>query len=468
MAMIREDVSFSSDGDSCAAWLYPAAADAGRRPIIVMAHGLTGTRRDRLGAFAARFAAAGIAALLFDHRGFGDSTGEPDLFEPERQLNDWRAAIAFARSLPNVDADRVATFGSSLGGGNALAAAADDTRVAAAISQVPFLDMSQAYTPDPRVAEEMEAAAAAGRYLPAVGQPHEAAFINAPGAEVGWRRLVAIGEESRWRNRCSAAWLLKSPYSVSHHAATLHCPWLVCIAADDQVAKPGPAIEAARQAQKGEICIYPDIDHFDIYDGPPHEAVVGDEVAFLHRHLLIRSLLGVPNAASLIRGVHLPPKKAAVMYRDQEQQDHIENNKTIVTRWFTEFWAKRNPAIVDELGDENLVFSYPLHGELHGRDSIKRALVHLVDAFPDISFHVIGELIAEGDYVVGRWEGGGTHTGKAFGELPIGSLPPATGKRIHFSGTTIYRVENGKIAEEIGQEQALTALQQLGLVPAEM
>jgi pimeloyl-ACP methyl ester carboxylesterase/predicted ester cyclase len=436
-----------------------------------MAHGLTGTRRDRLGAFAARFAAAGIAALLFDHRGFGDSTGEPDLFEPERQLNDWRAAIAFARSLPNVDPDRVATFGSSLGGGNALAAAADDLRVAAVISQVPFLDMSQAYTPDPRVSEEMEAAAAAGRYLPAVGQPHEAAFIHAPGAEVGWRRLVAIGEDSRWRNRCSAAWLLQSPYSVKHHAATLRCPWLVCVAANDQVAKPELAIEAAHQAQKGEVCIYPDIDHFDIYDGPPHEAVVGDEVAFLHRHLLMRSLVGVPKAASAVRGVQLPAKNLTnlpVMGKVQEQNDHVKNNKAIVTRWFTEFWAKRNPAIVDELGDENLVFSYPLHGELRGRDAVKKAFIHLVDAFPDISFQVVGDLIAEGDYVVGRWEGGGTHTGAAFGELPIGTLPPATGKRIHFSGTTTYRIENGKVTEEVGQEQALTVLQQLGLVSAEI
>jgi alpha-beta hydrolase superfamily lysophospholipase len=78
--MIREEVTFSSGGDTCAAWLYRAASDPGPRAIIVMAHGLTGTRRDRLGAFAARFAAAGIAALVFDYRGFGDSAGEPDLF----------------------------------------------------------------------------------------------------------------------------------------------------------------------------------------------------------------------------------------------------------------------------------------------------------------------------------------------------------------------------------------------------
>src|SRR5215475_5427670 len=140
MSMSRTEVTFSSGRETCAAWFYPASADQAARPIIVMAHGLTGTRRDRLGAFAARFSAAGIAALVFDYRGFGDSTGEPDLFEPARQLDDWRAAIAFARSLPGIDAARVATFGSSLGGGNALAAAADDAKVAAAISQVPFLD----------------------------------------------------------------------------------------------------------------------------------------------------------------------------------------------------------------------------------------------------------------------------------------------------------------------------------------
>jgi pimeloyl-ACP methyl ester carboxylesterase len=152
----------------------------------------------------------------------------------------------------------------------------------------------------------MKAAAAEGRYLPAVGQPHEAAFISAPGAEVGWRRVVAIGDASRWRNRCSAAWLLGPPYNPIQDAATLHCPWLVCVAADDQVAKPGPAIEAARRAPKGELRIYPGIDHFDIYDGPSHEAVVADEIEFLNRHLLGRSLCGVTKAGSEMSRTYLP------------------------------------------------------------------------------------------------------------------------------------------------------------------
>jgi uncharacterized protein len=298
MSMSREELTVSSAQDTCAAWFYPAATDKGPRPIIVMAHGLTGTRRDRLGAFAERFAAAGIAALVFDYRGFGDSTGEPDLFEPSRQLDDWRAAIAFARSLPDIDAGRVATFGSSFGGGNALAAAAEDAKVVAVISQVPFLDRdSQTYAKPPQVVKEMKAAAAEGRYLPAVGQPHEAALISAPGAEAGWRRVVAIGEDSRWRNRVSAAWLLGPPYSPIQHAASLHCPWLVCVAADDQVAKPEPAMEAARRAPKGELRVYPGVDHFDIYDGSAHEAVVADEIEFLHRHLLGRTLCRATKAA---------------------------------------------------------------------------------------------------------------------------------------------------------------------------
>jgi uncharacterized protein len=287
MDVERDDIEFDSSGDRCAGWLYPARDSAGPAPIVVMAHGLSGTRRDGLGPFAERFAAAGIAALLFDHRGFGDSGGEPDRFDPRLQLDDWRAAIALARSLPGIDPDRVATFGSSMGGGNALAAAADDPGIAAVVSQVPFLDMlRQAHRSSPLISARMLVAAVRGKHLPAVGKPREAAFINAPGGEAGWRHVVAIGEDSRWRNRASSRWLLGAPYRPARLAAQLHCPWLLCVGEADRVAAPGPAIAAARRAPLGELRTYPGVDHFDIYDGPEFEAVVADEVAFLRRHLL--------------------------------------------------------------------------------------------------------------------------------------------------------------------------------------
>lgn len=285
--MERRDLTFASGEESCAAWLYPAAGGASSVPILVMAHGLSGTRRDRLGPFAERFASAGFAALVFDHRGFGDSGGERDRFDPAAQLEDWRGAIAFARSLPEVDPTRVATFGSSMGGGNALAAAAADPEVAAAISQVPFLDIvRQAHRSSPRVTARMLVAAVRGEYLPVVGQPDEAALINAPGGEEGWRRVVEMGEDSRWRDRVSSRWLLGRPWRPARHAKSLHCPWLVCVGEADRVARPGPAIAAARRAPQGELRTYPGVDHFDIYDGPEHEALVADQLDFLRRRLL--------------------------------------------------------------------------------------------------------------------------------------------------------------------------------------
>lgn len=308
MTTTREDLRFTSGTERCAAWLYPAAAPSNTTgepsaapgepttsaqaldattPVIVMGHGMSGTRRDCLGAFAERFAAAGVAALVFDHRGFGDSDGEPDLFDPARQLEDWRAAIGFARSLPGIDGDRVATFGSSMGGGNALAAAAEDKHIAAAISQVPFLDIVlQAHRSSPRVTAKVLAAAARGRHLPVLGEPDEPALLNAPGAAAGWRHVVAIGEDSRWRDRISTGWLLGRPYRPGRKAAELHCPWLVCVGEADRVARPGPAIAAAHRAPLGELRTYPGVDHFDIYDGPAHEALVADQLAFLRRHLL--------------------------------------------------------------------------------------------------------------------------------------------------------------------------------------
>jgi predicted ester cyclase len=86
------------------------------------------------------------------------------------------------------------------------------------------------------------------------------------------------------------------------------------------------------------------------------------------------------------------------------------------------------------------------------------------EAFPDLSFSGVGELIAEGDYVVGRWQGGGTHTGPAFSDFLAGSLPAASGRRMYFTGTTVLRVEKGRIVEEVGLDDGVTALQQLGLI----
>jgi predicted ester cyclase len=143
-----------------------------------------------------------------------------------------------------------------------------------------------------------------------------------------------------------------------------------------------------------------------------------------------------------------------------------QENKAIVTRWFANFWG--DPAdvpIVDELGTPDVLVHYPMHGPRKGRENVKKMMIEFREAFPDLNFWAVGDLIAEGDYVVGRWDGGGTHTGPAFSDLPVGSLPAKSGKKIRFTGATVFRIKDGKVAEEIGEEGAPTALQQLGLVP---
>jgi len=145
----------------------------------------------------------------------------------------------------------------------------------------------------------------------------------------------------------------------------------------------------------------------------------------------------------------------------------VEENKAIVGRWFTEFWgADFNPAVIDELAAPDIRFEYSLHAPCRGRDQVRAFAAGFRAAFPDLAFGGTADLIAEGDYVVGQWIGGGTQTGAAFDDMPAGSLPAGTGKAMRFTGITILKVENGLITEEIGLDDGVTVLQQLGLITA--
>ena len=142
-----------------------------------------------------------------------------------------------------------------------------------------------------------------------------------------------------------------------------------------------------------------------------------------------------------------------------------ETNKAIVGRWFSDFWGKTcNLGVVDELAAPDMLLKYSLHKPRRGRSNITAFMTDFRKAFPDLNFWGAADLIAEGDYVVGRWEGGGTHTGPAFSDFLIGSLPAATGRKMHFTGTTVLKLKNGKIVEEVGLDDGVTALQQLGLI----
>ena len=142
-----------------------------------------------------------------------------------------------------------------------------------------------------------------------------------------------------------------------------------------------------------------------------------------------------------------------------------QDNKAIVGRWFTEFWGNPwNPKVIEELAATDMLLQYSLHAPRRGHQDVREFMTGFRTAFPDLAFGGAGDLIAEGDHVVGRWVGGGTHTGPAFDDFLIGALPAASGRKMRFTGTTVLRVENGRVAEEIGLDDGVTALTQLGLI----
>jgi predicted ester cyclase len=153
--------------------------------------------------------------------------------------------------------------------------------------------------------------------------------------------------------------------------------------------------------------------------------------------------------------------------RGSNSMSKQDDNKAVVGRWFTEFWGKNvNLAVVDEIAAPDMLLKYSLHAPRRGRDDIKAFMTGFRAAFPDLNFWGTADLIAEGDTVIGRWEGGGTHTGPAFNDFLIGSLSAATGRKMRFTGTTVLKVIDGRIAEEVGLDDGVTALTQLGLLKA--
>jgi uncharacterized protein len=137
----RKDVEFEVEGGvHLRGWLFVPEGDTGPRPAITMAHGYAGVKEHGLERFARAFAEAGFVVLLHDHRGFGESGGEPRCdVDPWRQVSDWRRAISFLESLPEVDAARIGLWGTSYAGGHAIFLGATERRLRCIVAQVPTI-----------------------------------------------------------------------------------------------------------------------------------------------------------------------------------------------------------------------------------------------------------------------------------------------------------------------------------------
>ncbi|MGD1256749.1 alpha/beta hydrolase [Mycobacterium seoulense] len=290
----REDVRFPSGGVLISAWLYRPTGSA-PAPLLVMAHGLGGVRTMRLDAYAERFSGAGYACLVFDYRNFGDSEGEPrQVLDVGLQLADWAAAVAYARTLPGIDHDRIALWGTSFAGGHVIATAARLPGIAAAVVQCPFTDsVASIRTLSPliflrvgiRAARDLlaERLGKPPVMIPTVGRPGEVALMNAPDAYPGYLRLVPDGVDIAQEVAARIA-LRIIAYRPGRDTAKIPCPILFCVCEADSVAPPGPTLRYAAKAPRGEVKVYPE-GHFAIYVDEAFERVVADQLAFLDKHL---------------------------------------------------------------------------------------------------------------------------------------------------------------------------------------
>ncbi len=291
---VREDHIFRSKGVRCAAWLYrPEGMDD--PPLVVMAHGFGAERVFGLEPFAERFAAAGMAVFVFENRNFGASQGYPrNLVNPFRHLNDWRAALAYARGLPGVDVSRIGLWGSSFSGGHVMITAARDGHISAAVSQVPFADgisaalsMGWKYILQAVVAITRDLARLLTfrepYYIPLASRPETFGALNTPDSYSGY--LALVPENHPHLNACPArALLLTILYRPAAYAARVKCPALVVMAEKDSLVPPASVEKMATRLPSGELVRLP-IGHFEIYNGEPFERAVELEAAFLAKHL---------------------------------------------------------------------------------------------------------------------------------------------------------------------------------------
>lgn len=300
MVMTREKVSFPSGAVGCAGYLFapePRAGTGECLPVVILAHGFSGTM-DRLVPHAERFAADGIAALVFDYRGFGESGGQPrQVVDLPSQHQDLRAAIAWARGREDLDPDRVALWGNSLGGAHVISVAADDPRIVAVVAQIPFNGF-------PRRVEGRSTGAALrlfgamvwdsikGRlhlepfYIPMVGKPGELAVTGTHEADRHIQTLTGGNLTTLWKNQVAPRGLLQMlRYRPALDAARLQAPLLVCAAEQDREAPVDTAWALVQAAPRGTLRVYPGT-HFDFYTDPAiRDRALADQLEFLHEHL---------------------------------------------------------------------------------------------------------------------------------------------------------------------------------------
>lgn len=284
---------FRSGGTDCVGTLYRPDRPA-EPPVVLMGGGIAAERRFGLPQYAERFAEHGYAALTFDYRHFGDSGGEPRaLLDPDRQADDWAAALGSLRQVDGVDADRIVLWGFSLGGGHALRTAAGDGRVAAVVALMPLVDGGELLGGRPLahrlrgfgagLRDRASSLVRRGPYtVPVVGDD-ELALLYGPGIESAYLDLVP--DDADWENAVPARAVgALSGYQALDDESTVRAPTLL-VAGDRDDVVPAESVESAADEQPNATYLRAPVGHFDAFHGRSFERLFGHQLSFLDAEL---------------------------------------------------------------------------------------------------------------------------------------------------------------------------------------
>jgi fermentation-respiration switch protein FrsA (DUF1100 family) len=276
----KKDVRFPAEGGiELSAWLYIPQGQQQPLPAITMAHGYAGTKYHGIDAFAEAFAKAGFVVLLHDHRGFGDSGGQPrhDV-NPWQQITDWRRAISYLQQRPEVDENRVGLWGTSFAGGHAIVLGATDRRLKAIAAQVPTIDgyaSGLRRVPSEKVAD-LEALLAADDLAQLRGEPPAMQVIVSTEADQNssYKATDAVdfylkkAPAGKWENKVtlrSTRWArMYAPGEWIDRVSPT--PLLMIVAEHDHTAPTDLALKAYERALHPKRLVMIQGGHFDPYE----------------------------------------------------------------------------------------------------------------------------------------------------------------------------------------------------------
>jgi uncharacterized protein len=277
---MRQDIEFDAEGATLRGWLYLPEGSSGPIPTIVMAHGFSAVKEMYLDAFAEAFTEGGLGALVFDNRNFGASDGEPrQEIDPWAQVRDYRHAITYVQTRPEVDADRIGVWGSSYSGAHVLVLGAIDKRIKCVAAQVPMVSgfrnfqrlVRQDFLAPNRAAFEQDRAARYRGEPPAmvpVVDPDPLAVSVLPTPD-SWEWFAKTGKDQApaWSNEVT----LRSVEMFMEYEPGVYVerisptPMLMVVAALDHLTPADLALEAYQRAHEPKRLALLPGGHFDAY-----------------------------------------------------------------------------------------------------------------------------------------------------------------------------------------------------------